>query len=66
MPRTFEVGVSDCHHLLLTSMRSQYIWGNPEIKLYWDYKRFSFEQFDNEWNKVKAEKDIDYSSFKNS
>ena len=30
--KTFEVGISDNHHLILTSMRSQYIQGNPKIK----------------------------------
>ena len=29
--KTFEVGISDHHHLILTSMRSQYIQGNPKI-----------------------------------
>ena len=41
--KTFEVGISDHHHLVLTSMRSEYIQGNPKIKFYRDYKSFNFE-----------------------
>ena len=40
--KTFEVGISDHHHLVLTSMRNQYIQGNPKIKFYRDNKSFNF------------------------
>ena len=64
--KTFEVGISDHHHLILTSMRSQYIQGNPKIKFYRDYKSFNFESFHNELNELlKSEKDINYSLFEN-
>ena len=64
--KTFEVGISDHHHLILTSMRSQYIQGNPKIKFYRDYKSFNFESFHNELNELlKSEKYINYSLFEN-
>ena len=64
--KTFEVGISDHHHLVLTSMRSQRIQGNPKTKFYRDYKSFNFEYFNNELNELlKSEKDISYSLFEN-
>ena len=64
--KTFEVGIFDQHHPVLTSMRSQYIQGNPKIKFYRDYKSFNFEAFNNELNELqKSEKDINYSLFEN-
>ena len=36
--KTFEVGTSDHHHLVLTSVRRQYILGSPKIKFNRDYK----------------------------
>ena len=48
--KTFEVGISDHHHLVLTSMRSQYIQGNSKIKFYLGYKSFKFEPYNNEQN----------------
>ena len=64
--KTFEVGISDHHHLVLTSMRSQYIQGNPKIKFYRDYKSFNFESFNNELIELlKSEKDINHSLFEN-
>ena len=32
--KTFEVGISDHHHLVLTSLRLQYIQSNPKTKFY--------------------------------
>ena len=56
---TFEVGIADPHHLVLTSTRNQYIQGNPKIKFYWDCKSFNIESFNNELNKLlRSEKDI--------
>ena len=64
--KTFEVGISDHQHLVLTSMRSQYIQGKPKIKFYRDYKSFNFECFNKELNELlKSEKDINYSFFEN-
>ena len=64
--KTFRVGISDHHHLILTSMRSQYIQGNPKIKLYRNYKSFNFESFNDElYELLKSEKDISYSLFEN-
>ena len=64
--KTFEVGISDPHHLVLTSMRSQYIQGNPKIKFHRDYHSFNFESFNNELNELlKSERDINYSLFEN-
>ena len=65
--KTFEVGISDHHHLVLTSLRLQYIQGNPETKFYRDYKSFNFESFNNnELRKLlKSEKEINYSLFEN-
>ena len=55
--KTFEVGISGHHYLVLTSLRRQYIQGNPKTKFYRDYKPFNFESFNNELNKlVKSEK----------
>ena len=55
--KTFEVGISGHHHLVLTSLRRQYIQGNPKTKFYRDCKPFNFESFNNELNKlVKSEK----------
>ena len=34
--KTFEVGISDHDHLILTSLRLQYIQGNPKTKFYRD------------------------------
>ena len=33
-PKTFKVGISDHHHLVLTSLRLQYIQSNPKTKFY--------------------------------
>ena len=64
--KTFEVGISDHHHLVLTSLRLQYIQGNPKTKFYRDYKSFNFESFNNELNELlKSEKEINYSLFEN-
>ena len=64
--KTFEVGISDHRHLVLTSMRSQNIQGNPKIRFYRDYKSINFESFNNELNELlKSEKDINYSLFEN-
>ena len=64
--KTFEVGISDHHHLVLTSLRLQYIQGNPKTKFYRDYKSFNFESFNNELSKLlKSEKEINYSLFEN-
>ena len=64
--KTFEVGISDHHHLVLTSLRLQYIQGNPKTKFYWDYKSFTFESFTNELNELlKSGKEINYSLFEN-
>ena len=43
--KTFQVGISDHHHLILTSMRSQYIQGKPKIKFYQGYKSFNLDLF---------------------
>ena len=64
--KTFEVGISDHHHIALTSLRLQYIQGNPKTKFYRDYKSFNFESFNNELNELlKSEKEINYSLFEN-
>ena len=34
--KMFEIGISDHYHRVLTSMRGQYIQGNPKIKFYRD------------------------------
>ena len=41
--KTSEVGISDHHHLVLTSLRLQYIQGKPKTKFYRDCKSFNFE-----------------------
>ena len=65
-PKTFELGISDHHHLVLTSLRLQYIQGNPKTKLYRDCKSFNFEFSNNELNELlKSEKEINYSLFEN-
>ena len=61
--KTFEVGISDHHHLVLTSLRLQYIQGNPKTKIYRDCKSFNFESFNNELNELL--KEINYSLFEN-
>ena len=64
--KTFEVEISDHHHLVLTSMRSQYIQDNPKIKFYREYKYFNSESFNNEFNELlKSKKDINNSLFEN-
>ena len=61
--RMFEVSISDHHHLIPTSMRSQYTQGNPKIKFYQCYKSYNFEYFNNELSKlVKPKKGIKRSS----
>ena len=58
--------MSDHHHIVLTSVRSQYIQGNSKTKLYRDYKSFNFLIFNNELNELlKNEKDVNYSLFEN-
>ena len=65
--KTFEVGISDHHYLVLRSLRFQYIQSNPKTKFYQDYKSFSFESFNNELNELlKSEKEINYSLFENN
>ena len=64
--KTFEVGISDHHLLLLKSLRGQYLQGNPKTKFYPDYKSFNFGSFNNELIELlKSEKDINYSLFEN-
>ena len=64
--KTFEVAISDHQHLVLASLRLQYIQGNPKTKFYRDYKSFNFESFNNELNELlKSEKEINYSLFEN-
>ena len=64
--KTFKVGISDHHHLVLTSLRFQYIQGNPKTKFHREYKTFNFESFNNELNEpLKSEKEINYSLFEN-
>ena len=64
--KTFEVRISDHNLLVLISMRSQYLQGNPEIAFYRDYKSFNFQSFSNELNELlKSGKDINYSLFEN-
>ena len=64
--KTFEVGISDHLHLVLTSMRSQSIQGNRKIKFYRDYKYFNFESFNNELIELlNSEIDLSYSLFEN-
>ena len=62
--RTLKLWISDHYHLVFTSVRSQYIWGNPKIKFYRDYKHYNFESFNNELNELlQAANDINYSLF---
>ena len=64
--KTFEVWISDHHHLFLTSSRLQYIQVNPKTKFYRDYKSFDFESFNNKLNELlKSEKEINCSLFEN-
>ena len=64
--KTFEVGISDHHHLVLTLLRLQYIQGNPKTKFYRDYKSFNFGSFNNELNELlKSENEINCSLFEN-
>ena len=46
--KTFEVRISDHHHLDLTSMRSQYLQSKSKIKFYRNYKSFNFDSFNND------------------
>ena len=62
----FEVGISDHHYLVLTSLRLQYIQGNRKTKFYRDCKSFNFESFNSELNELlNSEKEINYSLFEN-
>ena len=64
--KTFEFGISDHRLLTLTSMRIQFIKGNPKVKFYRDYKSFNFEFFNNDLDGLlKAENNINYSIFQN-
>ena len=40
--KTFEVGTSDHHLLILTSMRGEHIKGNPKIKFHQNYKHLIY------------------------
>ena len=52
--------------LVLTSLKLQYIQGNPKTKFYRDYKSFKFESFNNELNELlKSEKEINYYLLEN-
>ena len=46
--KTIEVSISDHHLLTLTSMRIQFIKGNPKAQFYRDYKSLNFESFNND------------------
>ena len=65
--QTFEVGISDHHLLTLTSMRIQFIKGNPsnpKVKFYRDFKSFNLESFNNDLDGLlKAENNMNYSTF---
>ena len=64
--KTFEFGISDHRLLTLTSMRIQFIKGNPKVKFYRDYKSFNFESFNNDLDGLlKAENNMNYSTFQN-
>ena len=68
--KPLEVGISIILYfkifLVLTSLRCQYIQGNPKTKYYRDCKSFNFQSFNNEFNELlKSEKYINYSLFKN-
>ena len=43
--KTFGIEISGHHHLVLRSMRSQYIQDNPKIKFYRDCKSFNLNLF---------------------
>ena len=54
--KTFQCISVQCYYILLnfgelcvgdTSMRIQFIKGNPKVKFYRDYKYFNFESFNN-------------------
>ena len=65
--KTFEFGISDHRLLTLTSMRIQFIKGNPKVKFYRDYKSFNFESFNNDLDGLlKAENNMNYSTFQNT
>ena len=62
--KTFEFGISDHHLLTLTSMRIQFIKGNPKIKFHRNYKSFNFESFNNDLDDLlKAENNMNYLTF---
>ena len=67
--KTFEAGISDHHLLTLTSMRIQFIKGNPcnpKKKFYRDFKYFNLESFNNDLDGLlKAENNMNYSTFQN-
>ena len=45
---TFETGISDFHALITSIMKMTYTKGNPNIKLYRDYKHFNNVNFEEE------------------
>ena len=65
--KTFEVGISDHYLLTLTSLRIQFIKGNPKKKkFYRDYKSFNFKSFNNDLDGLlKAENNMNYPTSQN-
>ena len=73
--KAFQCISVQCYYILLnfgelcvgvTSMRIQFIKGNPKVKFYRDYKYFNFESFNNVLDGLlKAENNMNYSTSQN-
>ena len=61
-----EVGISDHHSFITTSLRTQLIKGNAKMKLYRDYKPFSTDFFKRDLQEsLENHSSYDYSCFEN-
>ena len=61
---TFETGISDFHALITSIMKMTYTKGNPNIKLYRDYKHFNNVNFEEEiHSKFRDTPNITYDIF---
>ena len=61
-----EVGISDHHSFITTSLKTQLIEGNAKMKLYRDYKTFSIDFFKRDLQEsLENHTSYDYSCFEN-
>ena len=61
-----EVGISEHHSLIITTLKNQLVKGNAKTKLYRDYNEFNMDNFKAELDhKLKSGIVTEYSNFQN-